>query len=482
MRYLILTIYLLTSLFYSYSQSDSVVFNTGYDDIAYDMIYNPDSALILLGSSRTNPQSYGFITITSYNNASYGSKVIASSSTDIPGRIILTNDSTYAVAASGWKQGLWMHNCRLFKLNKDFEIEWDVSIGSSFRDDGFSVIQTMDNSFVVSGSTNENTWYSNALISKVSATGDIIWSKKIETSTTDYAFDIIENSNEELIVVGNQSGFINMATSDIPVNNSDIFIKKLDNQGNILWSKSIGGDRHDFVSKIKAAPDGGYYLFGSTQNNSNGSFDMYLVKIDDDGNIEWEQNYGKEGYDIGNSIAIDESNNLYLFGTSEVVSPYNTDLLLVKTNSLGEMIWEESYGGGESFEKAAGIVTKENGESTLLASLKNCITCESSLMLLKVDDLGNIEQINNRLDSNIKVNVYPNPCSNDILFNLINFGDYKEFDVEVYNDIGKRVFQKKVISNTIHLDTKNFPSGIYYYNIYSKNSLYPISGKFIVHH
>ena len=144
---------------------------------------------------------------------------------------------------------------------------------------------------------------------------------------------------------------------------SDVFIAKYDINGNLIWAKRAGGANYDFGNGITTDASGNVYViggfnltatFGTNTVTSSGDFDVFIAKYDPNGNNLWVKRCGGAGWDVGNGVTIDKSDNCYItggyrntgtFGTTSLTSLGNYDAFIAKYDSTGAFIWAKSAGG-----------------------------------------------------------------------------------------------------------------------------------------
>ena len=155
---------------------------------------------------------------------------------------------------------------------------------------------------------------------------------------------------------------------------SDIFILKLDANGQFLWAKGIGGSSFDYANDIKVDANGDLFITGvfkntvdfdpgsSTHNlTSNGQYDAFVLKMDNNGNHIWSVSYGGGGYDYGNEIDVDSFGNIWVIGsfrntvdfnpgsgTSDKTSAGGEDIYVLKLNFLGNFLSVQTMGGSDN--------------------------------------------------------------------------------------------------------------------------------------
>jgi len=169
---------------------------------------------------------------------------------------------------------------------------WEKVIGGhpwfSDKTEAYSVIQSSDGNYVVAGKA---VYFSgdDAYIVKLDSYGNVLWAKEIGTWTDEDARTIIQDSNEDYVVAGYTWKLFG----------GDIYVMKLDSQGNPQWAKSVGGYDVEYILSSRAITqsiDGDYVIAGATMNIFGiGWHDIYLVKLDPEGNVKWAKVIGGGG-------------------------------------------------------------------------------------------------------------------------------------------------------------------------------------------
>ncbi len=121
---------------------------------------------------------------------------------------------------------------------------------------------------------------------------------------------------------------------------------KSDYLGEIVWEKTYGGDENDQGNCIIETIDGGYAIVGSTESKGNGKQDLWVLKLDENGELIWEKTYGGDENDQGRSI-LKSKNNLIVAGWTESMDNIFADYWIFKIDQNGELIWEKTYGGDD---------------------------------------------------------------------------------------------------------------------------------------
>ena len=142
------------------------------------------------------------------------------------------------------------------------------------------------------------------------------------------------------VVQTNDGGFA--AVGFIPGTGTRVFFLKTDNNGNPIFSKTFGGTQDDEATSIKQTSDGGYIITGFTNSFGAGSYDCYLIKTDSLGNLLWSKTYGGVGYEQAVSVLQANDNGYVVLGNIGGNDGFNWKYYLIKTDSLGNSGCDET--------------------------------------------------------------------------------------------------------------------------------------------
>jgi hypothetical protein len=179
---------------------------------------------------------------------------------------------------------------------------------------------------------------------------------------------------------GGYIGFGNSRSAYIPgtINHGyeDYFITKFDTEGNVLWQRLYGGSQGDYAATLQTTTDGGYIVAGLS-TASNGNIDSYIIKLDATGEVIWQKMYGGLEFDLTSSIQ-ETSDGGYIIAThscsTDIQGATNhggLDYYIIKLDANGDLIWQEKYGGSGvdgtfSFDQASdgGYIIVGGSDST----------------------------------------------------------------------------------------------------------------------
>jgi len=232
---------------------------------------------------------------------------------------------------------------------------------------------------------------SDIFISKLDASGNFVWAKKMGGTSYDYGYSITTDASGNVYTTGYFQGTVDFDPGPGTFNltsagQSDIFISKLDASGNFVWAKQIGGTSYDECYSITTDASGNVYTTGYFQGTVDfdpgaGIFnltsavnrDIFISKLDASGNFVWAKKMDGHGHNIGHSITTDASGNVYttgyFSGTADfdpgagifnLTSAGNYDIFISKLDASGNFVWAKKM-GGTSDDIARSITTDASG-------------------------------------------------------------------------------------------------------------------------
>ena len=262
--------------------------------------------------------------------------------------------------------------------------EWAVTIGGHKSDFGCSIIQTNDGGYVVTGYTwSYGPGITNVYIIKMDSLGMQQWTKVVGTTKYSRGYSIIQTKDGGFAITGYMDSVYGAGLN--------VYVIKLDGGGNIKWTKTIGGTNEDIGYSIVQTKDGGYIIGGSTSSYGAGSDDFYVVKLDSVGNIQWTKTIGGGLNDDASSIVLTKDGGYILVGStySYQSKEYGINVYVVKLNSVGSLQWTKSIGGGAEWGNS--IIQTDDGGYAITGGSNSYAGYYSDVYMLKLNAYGNIE-------------------------------------------------------------------------------------------
>lgn len=257
-------------------------------------------------------------------------------------------------------------------------IQWQKSYGGTDVDIAHQIQKTSDGGYIIAGESKSND--SNVSgnhgdidfwIVKINYKGDLQWQKSLGGSNTDIATSIQQTNDGGYIV----AGYSNSNDGDVSGNHGlmDVWVVKLDDTGRIIWQKSFGGSGVDMANSIWKTFDGGYIVAGGSGSKdgdvtgNHRGLDVWVVKLNDTGGIQWEKSFGGSGYDIANSVQQTFDSGYIVAGYSnskdgDVTGNHGAaDVWVAKLNDTGKILRKNSFGGSKNDEAASIQQTSDGG-------------------------------------------------------------------------------------------------------------------------
>ncbi|MDP8205742.1 MAG: hypothetical protein P9L92_03680 [Candidatus Electryonea clarkiae] len=185
--------------------------------------------------------------------------------------------------SEGWANAWFM------MANSRGEVTWRREIGFLFFT-GLKILKTFDGNILTIGyyRTDDQHYSPRAKIIMTNILGDINWTKYLYgTEVGNIGYGVTETFDSEIIATGSTN-------YDGNYSNLDLFLKKIDSEGNDLWCRTFGGDRFDEGRDVIQTVDGGYLIVGATESYGSGSYDCYIIKTDEFGNVDLSKSKLKE--------------------------------------------------------------------------------------------------------------------------------------------------------------------------------------------
>lgn len=269
-----------------------------------------------------------------------------------------------------------------------------------------------------------------AFIQKLDPNGNLLWVKQIGGQMNNYAFALTIDNSGNIYTTGHFFGTTDFdpstSTYNLTSNGiSDVFILKLDANGNFLWVKQMGGFNQDIAHSITTDSSRNVITTGAFQATvdfdpgvgisnltSNGNTDIFIQKLDSNGNFLWVKQMGGTLLEVGNAIATDNSGNIYstgMFrstvdfdpgvGISNLSSYGYTDTYIQKLDSNGNLIWVKQIGGSLS-DSGQGITTDNMGNVFIAGSFQGTVDFDPGIGTSNISSNGMTDFFIQKLDAN----------------------------------------------------------------------------------
>ena len=247
------------------------------------------------------------------------------------------------------------------KLDQNGSLEWQRALGSSGLDRLYSVVET-DNGYIIAGYAENadgdvtvNHGSLDAWVVKLDLAGALVWERTYGGYSSDFAFSIKASTNGGYVM----AGYAGSSDGDVTGVQGivDYWIVKLDDQGGIEWQRTYGGELYEEAKSIACTDDGGYVVAGHTRStggdvtNNHGGTDYWIIRLDPNGDLLWQRTFGGSGEDRAKNIIVDNDGGFLISGDTDNISEGGMgslgwiDIWLMKLDQNGQLLWQKSIGG-----------------------------------------------------------------------------------------------------------------------------------------
>jgi hypothetical protein len=255
-----------------------------------------------------------------------------------------------------------------------------ITIGGSDEEHARSIIQTTDGGYAVAGDTESfGAGSTDVYVVKLDGSGNIQWTRTIGGEYFDGGESIIQTTDGGYAIAGETNSF--------GAGNQDVYVVKLDGSGNIQWTRTIGGEKDDKGYSIIQTTDGGYAVAGYTKSFGAGDLDVYVVKLDGCGNIQWTRWIG--GGCAGPSIIQAADRGYAVAGWICSFGAGGADVYIVKLDGSGNIQWTRTI-GGRSDDYGHSVIQTRDGGYAIAGETESFGAGGRDVYVVKLDGSGGV--------------------------------------------------------------------------------------------
>jgi hypothetical protein len=232
-------------------------------------------------------------------------------------------------------------------------LAWERTFGGEKSDWAYAMTGTRDGGLATGGRTeSKGAGQEDLWVVRIDAQGNRVWDRTFGGAATDRGRAIRELRDGGFAVAG--------ATESKGAGEFDAWVLRLNKEGTLLWDRRFGGAGTDWASGVVETRDGGLAVAAYTQPNEQVPFTAWIIKLDADGNSLWERRFGGEQTDWATAIAETRDGRLVVSGYTESRGAGNADLWVLLLEPDGELVWQRTFGGPERDYASTVYVTRDN--------------------------------------------------------------------------------------------------------------------------
>ncbi len=354
-------------------------FGGSASDYGYSVQQTKDGGYIITGNKGGDVY---LIKTDAYGETSW-TKTFGGSASDVGRSVQQTMDDGYIISGFTGSYGAGGYDVYLIKTDASGNEQWYKAFGGSSDDGSFTVQQTTDGGYIMTGYTQSyGAGEDDVYLIKTDANGNQTWDKTIGGSAFDLAYSIQPTTDGGYIITG--------FTRSYGAGNRDVYLIKTDANGDTSWTKTFGGTASDRAFSVQQTTDGGYIMTGSTLSYGAGGYDVYLIKTDANGNQTWSKTYGGLSDDAGYAVQQTTDGGYIITGYTVSYSVGGGDVYLIKTDESGNQTWYKTFGGTED-EEGYSVQQTTDGGFIITGSTQSYGAGDRDVYLIKTDANGNVK-------------------------------------------------------------------------------------------
>ncbi len=326
------------------------------DDIAHDIVALDNAQSVIVGTCKSFAQSGSQICVIRMDaKGTVVWQLLLGGDKEDKGRAI-TRASDGMLYILGTTKSLATNYDRdiyVAKVSLEGKLLWERGIGGELDEKAGGIVGTDDGGVVVVGSSESfGDRYGDIYIAKLDKEGNSVSARTIGGKKTEEAHALTRLKDGTLVMVGMR------ATNNR--NYEEFFIVKLDQNAKVLWTKTFGDYDDDSLEGVVGTMDGGMVAVGKTRSYGSQQTDLTVMKLSKDGKVLWHKVYGFKYYEYGNCVTTTADGGFMLAGATSTLGKGSHSVYMMALDKDGKLIWSHVY-GGENRDIAHGMARMSDG-------------------------------------------------------------------------------------------------------------------------
>ena len=461
----IVNIILLTSRLIAQPITFEKIYHHNWQQSSRDIVETSDGGYIIVGFTENSilDDMNAYILKTNANGDTLWTKSYGGPEPEYVYQI-LPYQNNYFIIGYSQSFGGGDYDVYLLKINQDGDTLWTKTYGGWGNEEGREIVLTADNHLVFVGSSNSADLDDlDIFITKIDLDGNEIWTKYFGGSEKEFG-NCIKLCNDGGFIIGGE-------TFSYDIGDGDAYLIRTNANGDTLWTKTYGGNLADEIKSIICNSDGTYTMAIRDSSTGSGDIDVEVMKTNSQGTIIWDKVYGSYDKDTPKTIYPTNDNGYIVGAITRSFGLINPDMWLLKLNADGDSIWTRRFGLYDHEHCHAAKQSSDGGYLSVGHSRSYSPNREFEIMFVKLDEDGMLQSSNSKLVEEDEMKVYPNPANDLIYIEIPEQSD--ETEVFVKNTMGIVVstckFKKGVRRTTINLTHQ--AKGMYFVEFRSSNDI-----------
>lgn len=267
-------------------------------------------------------------------------------------------------------------------LEASINLNWTELIDEGVGDEARAIVCDNDGNLYITGKIfNATTTSEDLIIAKYDTYGDQVWNRTWGGALSEIGYDLVINGTQEIYIVGSTQSFGN--------GSADMCLLKYDTFGNRLWNLTWGGAEWDEGYGLALDDDQHVYITGYSETIES-SGDIVLLKYNGNGIKEWNVSLGGVGTETAYTVAVNDTNDIYLTGETSSFGPNGVNLLLAKFNSTGHKQWNVTW-GGDMPDAGRSLFINQSREIYVVGNTESYGAENQDIILLKYNGTGHLQ-------------------------------------------------------------------------------------------